>query len=83
MWFDIIISDIGMPEIDGYELLTRLRQISHLRDVPAVALTGYASQSDSEAASRAGYDAHIAKPIEPAELERRIEQLLRERRSSS
>lgn len=81
MWFDIIISDIGMPEIDGYELLARLRQLSHLRDVTAVALTGYASQADAERARAAGYDAHIAKPIDPGELTTRIEQLLQERRS--
>jgi PAS domain S-box-containing protein len=81
MWFDIIISDIGMPEIDGYELLTRLRQLSHLRDVPAVALTGYASQTDANRALAAGYDAHIAKPIDPGELATRIEQLLHERSS--
>ena len=81
MWFDIIISDIGMPEIDGYELLARLRQMSHLSDVPAVALTGYASQADAESARRAGYDAHIAKPIEPAELASKIEQLLHGRSS--
>jgi PAS domain S-box-containing protein len=81
MWFDIIISDIGIPEIDGYELLERLRQLSHLRDVPAVALTGYASQADATKARAAGYDAHIAKPIDPGELATRIEQLLRERSS--
>jgi signal transduction histidine kinase/CheY-like chemotaxis protein len=81
MWFDIIISDIGMTEIDGYELLERLRQLSHLRDVPAVALTGYASQADAASARAAGYDAHIAKPIDPGELATRIEQLLQERGS--
>jgi PAS domain S-box-containing protein len=79
MWFDIIISDIGMPEVDGYELLRRLRGMPHLRNVPAVALTGYASRADAEAAHAAGFDAHIAKPIDPDELTLRIEQLLQGR----
>jgi len=83
MWFDIIISDIGMPEIDGYELLARLRQIPRLRDVPAVALTGYASHADAERARAAGFDAHIAKPVDPTELATRIEELLQQGRRKS
>jgi signal transduction histidine kinase/ActR/RegA family two-component response regulator len=82
MWFDIIISDIGMPEIDGYELLARLREIRHLRETPAVALTGYASVADQEQARAAGFQAHIAKPVDPGELATRIEQLLQGRRTS-
>lgn len=81
MWFDIVISDIGMPEINGYDLLRRLRELPHLRDVPAVALTGYASKADSEAAESAGFSAHITKPIDPTELATRIEQLLKGRAS--
>lgn len=83
MWFDIIISDIGMPEIDGYKLLARLREIPQLRDVPAVALTGYASHADAEQARRAGFDAHIAKPVDPTELATRIEELLQQGRRRS
>ncbi|HVG32080.1 MAG TPA: ATP-binding protein [Pyrinomonadaceae bacterium] len=83
MWFDMIISDIGMPEIDGYELLARLREIKHLRDVPAVALTGYASHADAEQARRAGFQAHIAKPVDPTELATKIEELLHQGRRRS
>jgi PAS domain S-box-containing protein len=83
MWFDMIISDIGMPEIDGYELLARLREIPQLRDVPAVALTGYASHADAERARTAGFDAHIAKPVDPTELATRIEELLQQGRRRS
>jgi hypothetical protein len=79
MWFDIVISDIGMPEIDGYELLGRLRELPGMRNVPAVALTGYASAADSEASHAAGFDAHIAKPIDPSELALRVDQLLQGR----
>jgi PAS domain S-box-containing protein len=78
--FDIIISDIGMPEIDGYELIRRLRQLPHLSAVPAIALTGYASERDINQALDAGYDAHIAKPVDPADLAAQMEELLRGRK---
>ncbi len=75
--FDIIVSDIGLPRIDGYELIARLREMPHLRGVPALALTGYAAQRDAEAALAAGFDAHVPKPVDPAELAERMEQLMR------
>ncbi len=76
--FDIIISDIGLPHIDGYELLRRLRHDApYLRDVPALALTGYAAQKDIEAAHAAGFDAHLAKPFDPAQLATTVEALLK------
>jgi signal transduction histidine kinase/CheY-like chemotaxis protein len=59
---DLIISDIGMPDVDGYELIRRLRQMPGLEHVPAIALTGYAREEDRELAIAAGYNAHIAKP---------------------
>jgi PAS domain S-box-containing protein len=75
--FDIIVSDIGLPRIDGYELIARLRELPHLRGVPALALTGYAAQKDAEAALAAGFDAHVPKPVDPAELSERMDQLTR------
>ncbi|HVF44982.1 MAG TPA: PAS domain S-box protein [Pyrinomonadaceae bacterium] len=77
--FDIIVSDIGLPRIDGYELVTRLRGLSHMREVPAVALTGYAAARDAEAAFAAGFDAHVAKPVDPSALVEQIETLMRRR----
>jgi CheY-like chemotaxis protein len=74
--FDAIISDIGMPKIDGYELIRRLRLLPHLLDVPAIALSGYAAQKDIEAALAAGFDAHVAKPVDAAMLAAELEQLL-------
>jgi PAS domain S-box-containing protein len=74
--FDLIVSDIGLPQMDGYALLKRLRELPHLSDVPAIALTGYAAQKDAEQALDAGFDLHLAKPIEPSELVAAIEQLL-------
>ncbi|MCA1632674.1 MAG: PAS domain S-box protein [Acidobacteria bacterium] len=77
--FDIIVSDIGLPHLDGYELIRRLRRLPHLSDTPAVALTGYAASKDAEAALAAGFDAHIPKPVDPSVLAEEIEQLLQQK----
>jgi signal transduction histidine kinase/ActR/RegA family two-component response regulator len=66
---DILISDIGMPEMDGYDLLTRIRLGElGLKNLPAIALTAYASVEDKEKARRAGFAAHLSKPISVADL---------------
>jgi len=67
---DLLISDIGMPDQDGYELIRKLRALSPQNggQTPAIALTGYASRKDRERALEAGYDQHIAKPIEQADM---------------
>ena len=59
----VIISDIGMPDTDGYVLLQRLRALPRLSDVPAVAISGYASEQDRKRALAVGYAALMAKPI--------------------
>jgi signal transduction histidine kinase len=74
--FDILISDIAMPAMDGLQLIANLRRRKGLESVPAIALTGYASQNDAEAAIAAGFDVHISKPIDPAELAAAVESLL-------
>jgi PAS domain S-box-containing protein len=66
---DLLISDIGLPEMDGYDLIQRVRrEPTPGRDIPAIALTAYARSEDRTRALRAGYQAHIAKPVEPNEL---------------
>lgn len=67
---DIVISDIGMPEEDGYSLLQRIRSCSNrgIRNVPAIALTAYATEADREKAFAHGFQDHIAKPFDPAEV---------------
>jgi signal transduction histidine kinase/CheY-like chemotaxis protein len=72
---DLIISDIGLPEVDGYEVIRRLRKIPELAKVPAIALTGYAREEDRELAMAAGYDAHIAKPTQIGHLLQLIKKL--------
>jgi PAS domain S-box-containing protein len=68
--FDLIISDISMPEMDGYQLLSKLRLLPDMQHVPAVALTGYGRAADIERARKEGFAEHLIKPID-------IEQLLR------
>jgi len=64
---DLVISDIGMPAEDGYALLAKLRALPSEvgGDVPAVALTAHAAADDAERSRAAGYECHLAKPIEP------------------
>ena len=64
---DVMISDIGMPNEDGYELMRKIRAREPERGglIPALALTGYARAKDVQRALEAGYKAHIAKPVDP------------------
>jgi PAS domain S-box-containing protein len=67
---DILISDIGLPDVDGYQLIRQVRNEigRHAGTIPAIALTAYARVEDRARALRAGYQAHLAKPVEPGEL---------------
>ncbi len=67
---NIIVSDIGMPEADGYSLIRQIRKLPKETggQIPALALTAYASAEDRNAAIAAGFNRHIAKPIDPTEL---------------
>jgi signal transduction histidine kinase/DNA-binding response OmpR family regulator len=64
---DLLVSDIGMPNEDGYSLIKRVRRLKskHARQTPAVALTAYATDEDRLQALSAGFQIHVAKPIEP------------------
>ena len=66
----VLVSDIGMPDADGYELLRRVRGLGLARGggVPAVALTAFARSEDRTRALRAGFLAHVSKPVDPSEL---------------
>jgi CheY-like chemotaxis protein len=74
---DVMVSDIGMPDVDGYELLRRARQEGI--DIPAVALTAFARPEDRARALEVGYTSHISKPIEPGALIAAIAAAARER----
>ncbi|MBW4540727.1 MAG: PAS domain S-box protein [Myxacorys chilensis ATA2-1-KO14] len=68
---DLVVSDIGMPEMDGYMLMQRVRSLDSLepaRQVPAIALTAYAGEFDRQQAIAAGFQQHIPKPVDPDKL---------------
>jgi signal transduction histidine kinase len=67
---DVLVSDIGMPGVDGYELLRTIRRLSPESggQIPAVALTAFARSEDRQRALLTGYQSHIAKPVQTAEL---------------
>jgi CheY-like chemotaxis protein len=67
---DVLVSDIGMPNEDGYTLIRQLRALSADQggEVPAIALTAYARAEDRMRSIRAGFQMHVPKPVEPAEL---------------
>jgi signal transduction histidine kinase/DNA-binding response OmpR family regulator len=65
---DVLVSDIGLPDEDGFALIRRVRETQEFAELPAVALTAYASKRDVAQALAAGFHAHIAKPVEPGEL---------------
>jgi CheY-like chemotaxis protein len=66
---DMIVSDIGLPDVDGYELIRRIRRLEDpIANTPAVALTAFARYEDRTRALGAGFNAHVAKPVEPSEL---------------
>ncbi|SDI91405.1 GAF domain-containing protein [Paraburkholderia steynii] len=77
---DVILSDIGLPDMDGYELVRAFRKLERLKTTTFVAITGYAD--DRTAALEAGFDAHMPKPVDAGKLERfLIRHTARNRRS--
>jgi CheY-like chemotaxis protein/anti-sigma regulatory factor (Ser/Thr protein kinase) len=66
----VLVADIGLPDIDGYELIRRIRQLddAHVRGTPAIALTAYARAEDRVKALESGFEMHLGKPADPAEL---------------
>jgi PAS domain S-box-containing protein len=66
--FDLIISDIGMPQINGYEFIRQVRALPQGHSIPALALTAFAYEEDRVRAIEAGFQAHITKPVNPIEL---------------
>jgi CheY-like chemotaxis protein len=80
---DVLISDIGMPEMDGYDFIRRVRRLAPEKGgrVPAIALTAFAHGSDHREALRAGYDRHLAKPVDAVTLTRTVRDVLYARAS--
>ena len=74
--FDLVISDIGMPEMNGYELAESLRARNDYRRTPLIAVTGYTEYDDRGRSLRAGFNAHMTKPINPSQLLNLVAELL-------
>ena len=65
---DVMLVDIGLPGIDGYEVARRVRREAGLKDVVLVALTGYGREEDKQNAIAAGFEYHLVKPVNPGML---------------
>jgi len=75
---DVLVSDLGMPDEDGFDLIRQLRDDGHdARDLPAVALTAFVQKDDAELALFAGFQVHLPKPVDPHELTSVIARLAR------
>jgi CheY-like chemotaxis protein len=66
----VLLLDIGLPGVDGYEIARRLRADPATRHIRLIAVTGYGTDKDIELGREAGFDAHLVKPVDPGEIER-------------
>jgi CheY-like chemotaxis protein len=66
---EVVLLDIGLPLMDGYEVARRLRELPATRDVLLIALTGYGQSADRQHGREAGFDEHLLKPIDPSVLD--------------
>ena len=78
---DVVVADLGMPLMDGFELIRRLRESEDqaVREVPAAALTAYARSEDRAKTLQGGFEMHLAKPVDPVELASAVQALARRR----
>lgn len=75
---DVVILDVGMPHMNGWDLAQRLRAVPGLDGVYLVVVSGYSSEDDRRHSKEAGCDLHLAKPVEPEELRRLLEARVKE-----
>jgi two-component system CheB/CheR fusion protein len=80
--FDVVLSDISMPEMDGYEFLRRLRTLSGGENIPVLALTGFGRPEDIERTKKEGFFSHISKPFDLQSLTEILRKLPRKNGSS-
>jgi two-component system cell cycle response regulator DivK len=74
---DILLLDLGMPKLDGFGVIKRVRENPHLAGLPVLAVTAYAMRGDREKVLEAGFDGYLSKPINAAALTQALETLLR------
>jgi CheY-like chemotaxis protein len=76
---DLLLLDIGMPLLDGFTVIRRIRQNPRLATLPVLAVTAYAMRDDRNNVLNAGFDGYLSKPINARELANELERLLRKR----
>jgi two-component system cell cycle response regulator DivK len=74
---DLVLLDINMPVLDGFAVISRVRENPELKQLPVLAVTAYAMKNDREKVLRAGFDGYVSKPVNSAALFREIEQLVK------
>jgi CheY-like chemotaxis protein len=79
---DLIVSDISLPEMDGFALVAAIRSNPALRDLPVIAASAHITEIGREKARRAGFDAFLAKPVDPDQLLLTIKRYLPHNRSA-
>jgi two-component system CheB/CheR fusion protein len=78
---EFVLLDIGLPDIDGYEVALRLRRQPQTKDVTLIAMTGYGQDSDRQRSKAAGFDHHLVKPVEPQKLQELLAELAKQPRA--
>ncbi len=73
---DVVLLDIGLPKLNGYEVCRALRAVPRERRLVIVALTGWGQDDDRRKSVEAGFDAHLVKPVDPDALQRTLRQLI-------
>jgi len=80
---DVVLTDLGMPDMDGYQLLAKLRERPSTADIPVIAVTGFGGENDARQSGEAGFAGHIGKPIHVDDLLREMDAVVKVNRSDS
>ena len=80
---DILLLDLGMPLLDGYQTIHKIREKPNLSTLPVLAVTAYAMQGDKERILRSGFDGYLSKPIDPKLLYQELDRLLSKEATST
>jgi two-component system, cell cycle response regulator DivK len=78
---DLLLLDIGMPVLDGFAVIRRLREDARLARLPVVAVTAYAMRGDRERILNSGFDGYLSKPVNPSSLAEELDRLLNQQAS--
>jgi CheY-like chemotaxis protein len=76
----VILLDIGLPGLNGYQVAQRLREQPAMKQVVLIAMTGYGQESDRHQTQEAGFDHHLVKPVEPQKLQELMARLVEQKK---